>query len=87
MTYRFLPERWLRSNKDKMDIHPFASLPFGHGPRMCIGKRFAEFEMQMFLAKIVANYEIEWAGSGEFFHVCSVLNNPNQPIRLRLRRI
>ena len=29
------PERWLRENKD--ENHTFSSLPFGFGPRMCLG--------------------------------------------------
>ena len=32
----FSPERWSRDNKEQ--IHSFASLPFGTGPRMCVGK-------------------------------------------------
>ena len=31
----FRPERWLDKSKK---YHPFASLPFGHGTRMCVGK-------------------------------------------------
>lgn len=31
----FQPERWLKETGDTM--HPFTSLPFGFGPRMCIG--------------------------------------------------
>ena len=33
---KFKPERWL--NKDKNEIHPYASIPFGMGRRMCTGK-------------------------------------------------
>lgn len=46
----FLPERWLRGEGDR--IHSYASLPFGIGTRMCIGKRFAEMEIYTLLARV-----------------------------------
>lgn len=46
---QFIPERFLRGS-DALDnetrhSHPFAFLPFGFGPRSCIGQRFAETEI------------------------------------------
>lgn len=55
---KFLPERWLKS-ESKSEIyaknsHPFVTLPFGFGPRMCLGRRFAELELEILLAKVNA---------------------------------
>lgn len=38
----FRPERWL--NEDLGKVHPFAILPFGVGPRMCIGEKCSSCE-------------------------------------------
>lgn len=45
----FIPERFLKSQHcpELKSQHPFAFLPFGFGPRMCIGRRLAELEVQI----------------------------------------
>ncbi|XP_015127001.1 probable cytochrome P450 301a1, mitochondrial [Diachasma alloeum] len=55
----FKPERWLKEGADDK-LHPFASLPYGHGARMCLGRRFADLEMQVLLAKLIRNYKLEY---------------------------
>ncbi|KAL9965315.1 hypothetical protein ACROYT_G029100 [Oculina patagonica] len=54
----FKPERWL--NEDLGKIHPFASLPFGVGTRMCIGRRIAETEICLLTAKLVQRFILEY---------------------------
>jgi len=52
----FLPERWMKNSEKTLPnfkpIHPFASLPFGYGRRMCVGRRFADLEIQTIIAKV-----------------------------------
>nr|XP_024218841.1 probable cytochrome P450 301a1, mitochondrial [Halyomorpha halys] len=55
----YKPERWLKNQKSKQ-YHPFATLPFGYGKRMCLGKRFADLELQCLITKIIEAYKIEF---------------------------
>ena len=52
---KFDPERFRGSRKDTN--HPFQFLPFGGGPRNCIGMRFALLEIKIALVKILSKYK------------------------------
>ncbi|CAF4198958.1 unnamed protein product, partial [Rotaria sordida] len=38
--------------------HPLAYMPFGGGPRTCIGMRFALMEIKSCLARLMSTYQI-----------------------------
>ncbi|OCT95779.1 25-hydroxyvitamin D-1 alpha hydroxylase, mitochondrial [Xenopus laevis] len=52
----FHPERWLKKEDTH---HPYASLPFGFGKRSCIGRRIAELEVYLALARILNHFEVK----------------------------
>lgn len=49
----FIPERWIKDDPQESRHNPFTLLPFGHGTRMCIGRRIAELEMWQFTTKVL----------------------------------
>lgn len=53
LTYN--PDRFAPEEVSKR--HNFSFLPFGEGPRVCIGERFAVVEIKLALAKILTSYE------------------------------
>jgi cytochrome P450 len=55
----FKPERWIKSPDNHERMHPFASLPFGYGARMCVGRRFADLEILVLLVKLLRKYKLE----------------------------
>ncbi|XP_015280628.1 PREDICTED: sterol 26-hydroxylase, mitochondrial-like, partial [Gekko japonicus] len=55
---QFLPHRWLREHKESAP-HPFSSIPFGYGVRACVGRRIAELEMHLALARIIRTFSVK----------------------------
>lgn len=53
---KFDPERFSDENKSK--IHPYTYLPFGVGPRMCIGNRFTLMEVKTLTFYLLSTFEI-----------------------------
>ncbi|KAH0999930.1 hypothetical protein HUJ04_008166 [Dendroctonus ponderosae] len=51
------PERF--SDENKSSIKPYTYLPFGAGPRNCIGSRFALLEIKALFYHLLLNFEIE----------------------------
>lgn len=53
----FHPERFSKKNKDS--INPYIYLPFGTGPRNCIGMRFAMMNMKLAVIRVLQNFSFK----------------------------
>ncbi|XP_060598310.1 probable cytochrome P450 CYP44 [Ruditapes philippinarum] len=75
----FRAERWLRDGSAE-NIHPYILTPFGHGPRMCAGRRFAEQEMYVVIIKLLQNFRLEWRKSSDLGQKYQILMVPDAPV-------
>ncbi|XP_029651414.2 thromboxane-A synthase [Octopus sinensis] len=53
---KFIPERFSEEAKSKQV--PFTYLPFGAGPRMCLGTRLAKLEFKIAAVEMIRNFKI-----------------------------
>ncbi|KAM7331608.1 hypothetical protein ACRRTK_008316 [Alexandromys fortis] len=53
----FRPERFSKENKGSID--PYVYMPFGNGPRNCIGMRFALMNIKLALTKLLQNFSFQ----------------------------
>ncbi|EDV93818.1 GH18081 [Drosophila grimshawi] len=89
----YLPERWLRQSKEEAASgkcphslkasSPFIYLPFGFGPRMCIGKRIAEMELELGIARLIRNFNVEFNYSTDNAFKSVLINVPNIPLKFK----
>ncbi|XP_041640995.1 cytochrome P450 3A40-like [Cheilinus undulatus] len=80
----FKPERFSKENKDNID--PYTYMPFGIGPRNCIGMRFALMIMRLAIVEILQRYSFAVCKETEVPFEMDVLGMlaPKRPIKLKL---
>ena len=77
----FVPERFL---DDAPPIPRHAYLPFGVGPRVCVGAQFALAEAALVLASLVQNFHVSLADTTPVLPVAVVTTQPDRPARFKL---
>uniref|UniRef100_A0A667WFX6 unspecific monooxygenase n=1 Tax=Myripristis murdjan TaxID=586833 RepID=A0A667WFX6_9TELE len=80
----FKPDRFSKENKQS--INPYAYLPFGIGPRNCIGMRFALVMVKLALVEVLQNYSFSICKETEIPLEMDPtgLLGPLRPIKLKL---
>ncbi|NXE89308.1 CP3A9 protein, partial [Menura novaehollandiae] len=80
----FRPERFTKENKESMD--PYTYLPFGAGPRNCIGMRFALLTLKVAIASLLQHFTFQTCKETQIPMKLSSqgLLTPEKPIILKL---
>ncbi|XP_049519118.1 cytochrome P450 3A4 [Dermacentor silvarum] len=87
--HKFIPDRFLSDSGQEERRHAAAYVPFGLGPRECIGRRFALLELKTVLAKLVRTYVFSVCDDADDpikLTVPTVTLNPVRNIKLRVTR-
>jgi cytochrome P450 len=80
---QFLPERW-QDNLEKQ-LPRGVYIPFGNGPRICIGKGFAVMEAILLLCAIAQKFEMDLIPDHPILPQASITLRPEQGIQVRLQ--
>jgi cytochrome P450 len=76
----FAPERWLEPDPDRPRA---AFLPFGAGPRMCVGEPFARLEAVLLLARIAGRWRFQADPNAEIGLQPAITLRPRGGMRMR----
>lgn len=80
--HAFMPERF--ESAEGQDMLKRAWLPFGKGPRLCVGAGFAQQEAMVVLATLVRRFRVEAMADDRPEPVSRLTLRPKDGIRLRL---
>jgi cytochrome P450 len=80
---QFKPERFLRSHGGRQA--PFSYLPFGGGPRNCIGAAYAQVEARVILACLLQQFDLRLLPGRVRPHMGATLE-PRPGVRMEVRR-
>ncbi len=78
---QFRPERFVKENEKQRT--PFTYMPFGGGPRVCIGNQYAMLQILMILSMILRRYDFELSPGQEIEERAMVILRPKNGIKMR----
>jgi len=78
----FRPERWMGNLA--RELPRFAYMPFGGGPRICIGQRFAMIEAMLILTTMTQRFSAEWQKDRKVTPFPSITLRPRGGVWLKL---
>jgi cytochrome P450 len=81
---RFDPDRWTPENEATLPRHAY--LPFGGGPRICIGNHFALMEGHIVLATLAQRVRFELVGRQRIVPEPLITLRPRYGIRMNVKR-
>ena len=67
--------------------HPFAHIPFGGGPRVCIGQNMAIMQMLLVVVAIVRRYDFKLNPDKTIDMRAMMILRPDGPITMDFARI
>jgi cytochrome P450 len=82
--HAFDPDRF--SAEREHELIPGAYLPFGLGPRVCIGAGFAQLEASLILARLCRRYDFEILDADRIRPVARLTTRPEKQLMCRVRR-
>ena len=82
---RFDPERWTPEAKDRRP--KFSYFPFGGGPRICIGERFAWMEGILLLATIAQGWRMRLDPAQRVAHRAQITLRTRYGMRMKLAKV
>jgi cytochrome P450 len=80
----FAPERFTKANEKLRK--PFTYLPFGGGPRVCIGNQYAMLQILMILSDLLRKYDFQLAPGQAIEARPMVILRPKDGIRMTFTR-
>jgi len=80
----FMPERFHPENRDKIDRYQY--LPFGAGPRVCIGMSFAMQEAIIALAILLSRFRFDTVAETKPWPVQKLTTQPQGGLPMRVTR-
>ena len=79
----FRPERW--TGNLARELPRFAYMPFGGGPRICIGQRFAMIEAVLVLTTMAQRFSMEWQPDRKVTPFPSITLRPHGGVWLKIK--